>query len=63
MTAEFTRYGKTYQFTKEAGEPPKTVRIPFQPCVLKPPFLLELEWIGFDEMRAIELYRPVKEIR
>jgi hypothetical protein len=62
MLIEFSRHGKTYQFVKPSlrGEPPPLkLTIPFKPCVLRDPVLLELEWIGTDDVRMIELYRPV----
>ena len=65
MTIEFSRHGKTYQCSAGApvnGRPPATMRIPFRPCPLRSPFWLELEWRATDDIRGIELYKPVKEV-
>jgi hypothetical protein len=66
MIIEFARHGKTYQCSVAAPvedeSPPATIRIPFQPCVLKPPFQLDLIFLATDEVRGIELYKPVGEI-
>jgi hypothetical protein len=62
MTIEFSRFGSTYQCAVAAplGPPPRQLTIPFRPCVLKPPFELTLAWLGTDEVRGIELYRPIR---
>ncbi|HEY6371272.1 MAG TPA: hypothetical protein VIX37_11890 [Candidatus Sulfotelmatobacter sp.] len=63
VTIEFTRLGKTYQCAHAvAGDPPSTLTIPFRPCVLRPPFRLELAFLATDDVRGIELYKPVREI-
>lgn len=59
MIVEFTRRGKTYQLTVP-GAPAPTIKIPFRPCPLKPPGELELSWVATDELRAIELYKPIQ---
>lgn len=64
MTIEFTRAGKTYECSLLATEgPPPTVRILIRPCVLRPPVELELRWLCTDDVRGIELYQPVREVR
>jgi hypothetical protein len=65
MIIEFSRHGKTYQCALAAplDAPPARITVPFRPCVLKPPVELELNWLTTDEVRGIELYRPVREIR
>ena len=65
MNIEFRHHGKTYQCSRAAPAdepPPNKLSIVFQPCVLRPPFLLELAFLGTDGIRGIELYRPVQEI-
>jgi hypothetical protein len=67
MIIEFARHGKTYQCSvaapvEDESPPPPTIRIPFRPCVLKPPFQLELIFLATDEVRGIELYKPVAEV-
>jgi hypothetical protein len=63
MTVEFVRNGKTYTCAVAAPvPPPATIKILFRPCVLKPPFHLELMFLGTDEVRAIQLYKPVREV-
>jgi hypothetical protein len=64
MLIEFSRLGKTYQYAALiAAPPPATLTIPFRPCVLKPPIELELDWLGTDEIRGVEIYRPVAGTR
>jgi hypothetical protein len=61
MIVEFTREGKTYVCViGPSGAPPATLSIAFRPCAYKPPFLLELGYLGRDERRGIELYQPVE---
>jgi len=63
MTIEFSRSGNTYQCAVAAPvPPPETITILFQPCVLKPPFTLEQAHQGTDDVRGIELYKPIREI-
>lgn len=63
MTVEFVRNGKTYQcsLTKGWGAPPALLTIPFKPCVLRPPVRLELAHVATDDIRGVEIYRPVAE--
>lgn len=62
MQVEFTRHGKTYQCAVAATDaPPARLTIPFRPCVLRPPSMLELEWRATDDVRGVELYQPVAE--
>jgi hypothetical protein len=66
MLVEFTRHGKTYQCSMAVPlhePPPSTLKIAFQPCVLKPPFELELAHQGTDDIRRVELYKPVREVQ
>jgi hypothetical protein len=63
MIIEFERHGKTYQHAVETSVPhPPRIEIIFKPCVLKPPFKLELMWLTTDELRGIELYKPIAEV-
>ena len=60
MIVEFTYTRKTYQFTvAQPAPPPATITIPFRPCVLRPPFDLKLAWRATDDVRGVELYKPM----
>jgi hypothetical protein len=66
MIVEFTRHGKTYQSAIAVPldqPPPPIIKIPFQPCVLRPPYFLELAFLTTDELRGIELYKPIAEVQ
>jgi hypothetical protein len=60
---EFSRFGRTYQQSVNATAPPDVLVIPFRPCVLRPAFELELSHVATDDVRGIELYKAVREIR
>jgi hypothetical protein len=63
MIIEFARHGKTYTCAVGTSEPhPPRLEIPFRPCVLKPAFHLVLMWLTTDEVRGIELYKPIGEV-
>jgi len=62
MIVEFVRHGKTYQCAfATPTAPPPTIRVPYRPCVLRPPVLLELAYLATDDVRGIELYKPIAE--
>lgn len=58
MIVEFDFAGKTYSCAVGVAQPTDLLRIVFRPCVLKPPFILELRYLGHDEIRGCELYKP-----
>jgi hypothetical protein len=61
MIVEFTREGKTYVCViGPSGAAPTTLSIAFRPCAYRPPFLLQLDYLGRDDTRGIELYEPVE---
>lgn len=65
MVVEFTARNRTYQCAVAVppGPPPARIQIPFRPCALRPPTMLELDWIATDDLRSVELYKPVMEQR
>ena len=60
MQVEFVHRGKTYetQFPSLGDGPPARIALPFRPCVLRPEITLRLAWVGTDDVRGIEIYRP-----
>lgn len=63
MVIEFLRNGKTYKGVHDAAPATPTIQVVFKPCALKPPFLLELTYLGYDEIRMIHLYKPIREVQ
>ena len=63
MIVEFMRNGRTYSYAVHEHEtPPPTLKVLFKPCRIRPAFLLEIQHVGYDEIRMIHLYRPIREI-
>ena len=69
MEIEFTHRGKTYQcqipcfaIQPLTVGPPAIIRVPYRPCPLKPTVFLELSFVGTDDIRHLELYKPIREV-
>jgi len=61
IRVEFQVAGKVYQCAVGDGPPPpETLKLVFKPCTLKPPVELQLRFLGTDELRGVELYRPAE---